>query len=189
MPVTWKEGEGNAQLPFVNPPFVVVGLALAGAAASACSNASQGAGAAVRGSARALTVRVEDVRARDVVYNIQAVGTLEADEVVQVTAEVEGVVSSVNFDEGMRVGPGTVLARIDPDRYRLQAEQAEATYKKTLADARRAGSDLARREQLAKEQLVAAEELNRSHHEAERLTADAAAVKAAWDIALQNQRR
>src|SRR5205085_12458792 len=32
-------------------------------------------------------------------------------------------------------------------------------------------------------------ELNRSHQEAERLTADAAAAKAAWDIALQNQRR
>ena len=104
---------------FVKPSFVVVGLSLGAAAlGSACSKSSSGAGAAVRGSARALTVRVEPVHARDVVYNIQAVGTLEADEVVQVTAEVEGVVSAVNFDEGMRVGPQTVLARIDPDRPR-----------------------------------------------------------------------
>jgi membrane fusion protein, multidrug efflux system len=157
-------------------------------AAAGCSKSSQGAGT-VRGSARSLTVRVEPVHARDVVYKIQAVGTLEADEIVQVTAEVEGVASSVEFREGMRVGPQTVLARIDPDRYRLQAEQAEASYKKALADARRAASDQQRREQLAKEQLVAAEELNRSRQESERLTAEADAAKAAWDIALQNRRR
>jgi len=106
-----------------------------------------------------------------------------------VTAEVEGVVTSVNFDEGLRVGPQTVLLRIDPDRYRLQAEQAEATYKQKMAEARRAASDLERREQLAREKLVAAEELNRSKQEAERLSADADSSKAAWDIALQNRRR
>jgi RND family efflux transporter MFP subunit len=136
-----------------------------------------------------LTVRVEPVYARDVTYKIQAVGSLEADEVAQVTAEVEGVVTSVNFDEGLRVGPQTVLLRIDPERYRLQAEQAEATYKQKLADAHRAESDLQRREQLAREKLVAVEELNRSKQETERLNADADSSKAAWDIALQNRRR
>jgi len=156
----------------------VLGAALA-ALSLACSNSSQGA-AAVRGSARSLTVRVEPVVARDVTYKIQAVGSLEADEVAQVTAEVEGVVTSVNFDEGLRVGPQTVLLRIDPDRYRLQAEQAEATYKQKMAEARRAASDLERREQLAREKLVAAEELNRSKQEAERLSADADSSKAAW---------
>ena len=45
---------------------------------------------------------------------------------VQVTAEVEGVVSDVRFHEGDRVGPATVLLRIDPDRYRLEAERAKA---------------------------------------------------------------
>ena len=171
-----------------NKIFLVLGVALAASLAGACSNSSQGA-AAVRGSARSLTVRVEPVYARDVTYKIQAVGSLEADEVAQVTAEVEGVVTSVNFDEGLRVGPQTVLLRIDPERYRLQAEQAEATYKQKLADAHRAESDLQRREQLAREKLVAAEELNRSKQETERLNADADSSKAAWDIALQNRRR
>src|SRR5262249_27067170 len=156
-------------------------------AAAGCTKTSQGAGT-VRGSARSLTVRVEPVNARDVVYRIQAVGTLEADEVVQVTAEVEGVVSSVNFDEGLRVSPQTVLARIDPDRYRLQAEQAEASYKKALADARRAASDQQRREQLAKEQLVGAGGPNRSRQGSGRLTREADPAKAARGQALQNRR-
>jgi multidrug efflux system membrane fusion protein len=196
----WQGGGAAAQYAFARPRrprgnhlnhscralalTVVVPLAAAG-----CSKASQGAAGTVRGSARSLTVRVEPVHARDVVYKIQAVGTLEADEVVQVTAEVEGVVSAVNFNEGLRVTPQTVLARIDPDRYRLQAEQAEASYKKALADARRAASDMQRREQLAREQLVAAEELNRSRQEAERLAAEADSAKATWDIAMQNRRR
>jgi multidrug efflux system membrane fusion protein len=187
--VTWKGGRRTAQYPIVKHLFLaVLGVALGAALCAACANSGQGA-AAVRGSARSLTVRVEPVVARDVTYRIQAVGTLEADEVAQVTAEVEGVVTSVNFDEGLRVGPQTVLLRIDPERYRLQAEQAEATYKQKLADAHRAASDLQRREQLAREKLVAAEELNRSKQEAERLSADADSSKAAWDIALQNRRR
>ena len=139
--------------------------------------------------ARALTVRVAPVVAQDVVYEIKAPGTLEAEELVQITAQVEGVVTSVRFHEGDRVGRSTVLMRIDPDRYRLELERAEATYQKGLADARRAASDSTRREQLARENLVAAEELNRARQEAERLAADAQSAKAARDIAAQNAAR
>lgn len=154
---------------------------------AACGR-SQGATASP-GPSRALQVRVAPVAIEDVVFRFQALGSLEAEEMVQVTAEVEGAVSEVLFDEGDRVTPETVLLRIDPDRYRLEAERAEATYKKALADQRRADADFARREALAKEQLVAVEELNRSRQEAERLAAEAAAAKAARDIALQNVRR
>ena len=139
--------------------------------------------------ARALTVRVAPVVAQDVVYEIKAPGTLEAEELVQITAQVEGVATDVRFHEGDRVGRSTVLLRIDRDRYRLELERAEATYQKSLADARRAASDAARREQLAKENLVAAEELNRARQEAERLAADAQSAKAARDIAAQNVAR
>ena len=63
---------------------------------------------------------------RDVVYEIKALGTLEAQDLVQVTAQVEGVVTEVRFHEGDRVTPQTVLLRIDPARYRLEAERAKA---------------------------------------------------------------
>jgi membrane fusion protein, multidrug efflux system len=158
------------------------------ALATACRG-SQGAPQGGAAGARALTVRVAPVVAQDVVYEIKAPGTLEAEELVQITAQVEGVATDVHFHEGDRVGRSTVLMRIDPDRYRLELERAEATYQKGLADARRAASDSARREQLARENLVAAEELNRARQEAERLAADAQSAKAARDIAAQNVAR
>jgi multidrug efflux system membrane fusion protein len=157
------------------------------AVAAACGR-SQGAPAAGRGP-RALTVSVAPVAVQDVVYQITASGSLEAEEVVQVTAEVEGQASAVNFQEGNRVTPGTVLALIDPDRYRLEAQRAEAAYKKAVADADRAKSELARREALAREQLVSAEEINRAQGEADRLIAEAEAARAARDIANQNVQR
>jgi multidrug efflux system membrane fusion protein len=82
-----------------------------------------------------------------------------------------------------------VLARIDPDRYRLEAARAEAAHRRAVADFHRAEADLARREALAKDNLVAEEELNRAQQETERLAADVAASKAALEIALQNLRR
>jgi multidrug efflux pump subunit AcrA (membrane-fusion protein) len=151
----------------------LVPLALAVLAAAACAR-TQGATDA-RPRAASIRVRTAPVVSKDVVYGISALGSLEAQELVQVTAEVEGAVSQVLFHEGDRVTPQTVLLRIDPDRYRLEAERAEANYRKAVADAARARQDLERREQLAREQLVPAEELNRSRSETEGLDAEAAA--------------
>lgn len=138
---------------------------------------------------RALSVRVAPVAVQDVAYAIKAPGTLEAEELVQITAQVEGAVSDVRFNEGDAVGRGTVLLRIDPARYGLELKRAEANYQRALADARRAASEASRREQLAQQQLVAAEELTRARQEAERLEADAQSAKAARDIAAQNAAR
>jgi len=164
-------------------PALLAGLSLS---VSACSG-SQGASGRPRSGA--LTVRVAPVAVRDVAYDIKALGTLEPEELVQVTAEVEGAVASVHFNEGDRVGTGSVLVRIDPDRYRLEAERAEASYRRAQADQSRAQADRERREALAAQNLVAPEELNRARAEADRLAAEAAAAKAARDIALQNLRR
>jgi RND family efflux transporter MFP subunit len=163
-------------------------LALLPVVGLACGR-SQGSTPSPGARARALSVRVAPVAVQDVVYEIKAPGTLEAEELVQITAQVEGAVTAVRFNEGDRVGPGTVLLRIDPARYALELRRAEANYQRALADARRAASDLSRREQLAEEQLVAAEELNRARQEAERLDADAQSARAARDIAAQNAAR
>jgi multidrug efflux system membrane fusion protein len=137
----------------------------------------------------AVSVRTATVTAQDVSYTIQAVGSLEAEEMVQVTAEVEGAVESVRFHEGDRVGAETVLLAIDPVRYRLEFERAEAAFKKAEADSRRAEEEWKRREQLATQQLVSAEDLTRARQEGERLGAEAAEAKAALDWAAANRRR
>jgi RND family efflux transporter MFP subunit len=163
-------------------------LALLTLAAAGCGR-TQGAPVATRAAQSAVRVRIAPAALQDVVFAVKAVGGLEAEEIVRVTAEVEGAVSQVSFHEGDRVGPQTVLARIDPDRYRLEAERAEATHQKAMADQHRAEADLERREALARDQLVAAEELNRSRGETERMSAESSAAKAAWDWARQNEGR
>ncbi len=168
-------------------PVLVLGF-LAGLSA-ACSGGAAPGGAAGRGGPRALNVRMGPVATRDVVYRVQALGSLEAEELVQITAEVEGAATDVRFHEGDHVTPATVLVRIDPERYRLEAARAEAEHRQAVADWQRADSDMKRREVLARDELVAVEELNRSRQETERLAAQAAGAKAALDIALQNLRR
>jgi multidrug efflux system membrane fusion protein len=168
---------------------VSCGLLLVPALAACKGGQSAAAPRGGPGGQRPLTVRAAPVVAQDVVYEIKAIGSLEPEELVQVTAEVLGAVSEVRFNEGDHVDTRTVLARIDPDRYRLEAERAEASYRKALADAESARSILARREALARDQRVAAEELNKSRADSDQLVAEAAAAKAARDIANQNLER
>jgi len=163
-------------------------LCLACGLLTACRGSGGSDGKNRRGGP-SLAVRTAPVVARDVVYRVQALGSLEPEELLQITAEVSGAVKDVLFNAGDDVTAETVLVRIDPDRYRLEAERAAAVHRRAVADWKRAESDLVRREALAREKLVAEEELIRARQEAERLAADAASAKAASDIALQNLER
>jgi multidrug efflux system membrane fusion protein len=163
--------------------FVVASAALA----PACGGGSDGA--AARPQRPALRVRVAPVAVQDVVYQIKSLGQIEAQDMVQVTAQVEGVATDVRFREGDRVGRGTVLLRIDPDRYRLEAERAQAVLEQSQAEQDRAGADLRRREALAQNDLLSVEELNRSRSDSTRLTASVEVAKAALGIAQQNLQR
>jgi multidrug efflux system membrane fusion protein len=145
--------------------------------------------AAGRAKRPALRVRAAPVAVQDVVYQIKALGSLEAKDMVQVTAQVEGVASEVRFREGDRVTPQTVLLRIDPQRYRLELERAQATLEQATAEQGRAEADLKRREALASSQLLSTEELTRSRSDSARLAASVDVARAALGIARQNLER
>src|SRR5262245_24927563 len=116
---------------------------------------SQGASSGAPAAGMSVAVRVTPVEAHDVTYDIKALGSLEAQELVHVTAEVEGALAAVLFHEGDHVTQRSVLARIDPERYRIEAQRTEAEYRKIVADQERADWELKRREELANEKLVA----------------------------------
>ena len=84
---------------------------------------------------------------------------------------------------------------VQPVTYRIQAvgtleaERAEANYRRAVADGENAAATLARREALAREDLVSIEDLNQTRTANERLAADVASFKAARDIAAQNLSR
>jgi membrane fusion protein (multidrug efflux system)/multidrug efflux system membrane fusion protein len=100
-------------------------------------------------------------------------------------------VASVRFREGDAVTPSTVLATIDPERFRMLAERAKANLDKIDAQYRQAIADLKRREELLKQvpPLVSEEEVERARQEAERLRASVAEARSQFELADLDRQR
>ena len=91
-------------------------------------------------------VDVIRVQSRPVTYSLNAVGSVEAFEKVQVTARVAGVVERVQFTEGSKTASGQILVEIEPQRYSLAVESAQASFAKANAAKSDADAGLKRRE-------------------------------------------
>lgn len=135
-------------------------------------------------------VEVMPVESRHVEYSVTAVGSVEAFEVVQVTARVPGVVDQVRFIEGEIVKPDQVLVEIEPDRYRLAVQSAKATLEKAEAAKAEAEASLARREGVINKSpgLIPGEELATWRTKVFTATAELAQARAALDLANLNLR-
>ncbi len=135
-------------------------------------------------------VEVQTVRTRNVDYSLSAVGSLEAREIVRIPARVAGVIESMSFQEGEKVTPAKILARIDPERYRLTAQRAEADYRQAEAQAREAQASLDKRHALREKDAgwVTAEELSNFQAQLDRAQAAVASAKAQWDLARKDAR-
>lgn len=86
----------------------------------------------------------------DVDVFLDGIGTVQADAVVTIRAQVEGRLLEVRFTEGQEVAEGEVLAVIDPAPYRAVWAQAVAKRDQNRADLASARADLERYERLAK---------------------------------------
>jgi membrane fusion protein (multidrug efflux system) len=82
--------------------------------------------ATVKEAAEAPDVEIAVVRAQDVPVNVSAVASLESPHSAEVRAQVAGQITRLYVDEGARVAAGGAILAIDPDRYRLVLESAEA---------------------------------------------------------------
>ena len=89
----------------------------------------------VKAGSQPIGFRTVQVERGDLLTTIDATGTIEPEEVVDVGAQVAGQI--INFGEDPRSGgkkidygspveKGTVLARIDPSLYAAQVDQAKA---------------------------------------------------------------
>jgi multidrug efflux system membrane fusion protein len=134
--------------------------------------------------ARKYPVRTDTVKARPVVYEVPAVGMLEARDTYRVDSQVAGTIYDVAYSEGDDVKAEQVLCRIAPVAYELVAARETALYKGALADLddarRRATNDIARRKILLKQ---AQTEIDR------RLAAKVAGAISEEDIQLYQARR
>lgn len=178
---------GGRRTPGCPPRALVLIVALL---AVACD---RGAGAPGRPAfgARRFPVETATARPERLTYRIEAIGGLEAEEWVQVAAEVAGPLGPLDFKEGDKVGPDDVLAEVDPERYRLALQRAEAALARAIADAREKEASLEKRAELrSREQgWVPEEEIIRYQAQLDQARAAVAEARALRDIAQRDLAR
>ena len=138
-------------------------ILLPSAVFTACSKDGAAQEAQAGGQRRAMEfpVEVRPVESRRVEYSVNAVGSLDAFERVAVTSRVAGAIERVLFTEGQLVRNGQVLAEIEPQRYRLAVEAAEATLQKSFAGKAEAEAGYSRRQAVSEKNpgLIRGEEI------------------------------
>jgi len=117
----------------------------------ACSKKDDGPKGGQAKGKLAFPVELITVAAERVEYSVNAVGSVDAYERVQLTARVAGVVEHVRFSEGDVVKKGTVIVEIDPARYNLAVRRAKASLDRALATEAEAKLNLARRDTVVPE--------------------------------------
>jgi len=167
-----------------------VSVALLVCLAGGCSH-EPAAGPARQGRSGppAFAVEVMPVASRSVEYAIDAVGSIEAFEVVEITARVPGAIETVAFREGQSVRQGDVLVEIEPERYRLARAEAEASLEKARAAMREAEAGLRRREGANEKTsgLIPGEEIDTWRTRVATTQAEVAAQDAALRLAQRNE--
>ncbi|WP_394839251.1 efflux RND transporter periplasmic adaptor subunit [Pendulispora rubella] len=172
--------------------FVLVALVLLIACKKEEPAPPKSAGGAPRGArgATAFAVDVMPVQSKTVDYIVQAPGTLEAFERVEVTARVAGVVDKVAFTDGQNVKKGDVLVVIDSERYQLAVNSAKAGLEKVQASQRDVEAMVARRQGAsdAHPGLIPGEELETYKTKTLTAKADTAVATEALKVAQLNLR-
>ena len=109
----------------------------------------------------------DSVSRGDVVATVEATGTLQPLDTVQVSTQVSGTIASIGTDFNQLVKRGQILATLDPALFQTQIDQAKATVIRLESDVERAqvqyedaALKLKRAEQLAAEQLLAQQEVD-----------------------------
>jgi len=135
-------------------------------------------------------VEVTTVTSRDAKLVVQTVGSVEAFEIVQVTVRVPGVVQKVRFREGEFVAAGAQLVEIEPERYTLSLQSAEAALERAKAALREAQSGLMRRVDIGERNpgFVSTEDLENWQTRVLSLQADSAQAAVNLDLARLNLR-
>jgi membrane fusion protein, multidrug efflux system len=79
---------------------------------------------------RTYPVRTAPVTVRALKYELETTGSLQAQDIYRVDAQVPGIVEDLAFNEGDRVTPEKVLCRISPKTYALNAQRMKAAWQK-----------------------------------------------------------
>lgn len=145
--------------------FAVMGVVAAGgywywqqsAGATGKENTGRGKGKGAKGGGP-LTVKAVRAVTKPMPVLIEAVGTVEAEQSVQVRAQVSGVLQSIAFKEGDKVKAGQLLFQIDPRTFQAQYNQAVAALARDRAQLENARAQQQRLEPLLKREFITQQE-------------------------------
>jgi len=173
--------------------FVAIGAAVAGgywywqqssgAAATDSGGKKAKSGKGGRGGGGPLTVKAARAVTKPMPVLIDAVGTVEPEQSVQVRAQVSGVLQSVLFKEGDKVKAGQVLFQIDPRTFQAQYNQALAALARDRAQLENARAQEQRLAPLLKQEFITRQEYDVAVTSAKSLEATVQAGQAAVEQA------
>jgi multidrug efflux system membrane fusion protein len=126
---------------------IIVVAVIAVAAVLVSRGSNPGAGAAV--PPPAVPVTVGHAHYQDLPVWLDAVGTAQSIDVVDIKVRVDGQLQRVAFSEGSNVRRGELLAQIDPRPFQAQLELARANLAKDQAQLVNARANLGRFQKLA----------------------------------------
>jgi membrane fusion protein, multidrug efflux system len=101
-----------------------------------------------------VNVRVLPAEKKQIRPYIETTGTLNADEEVTVSSEVDGIVRKIRVDEGSSVDRGTLLVEINEIDYMLEWKRSDAALRQAQANLANMKAEYQRKEPLYKEELI-----------------------------------
>jgi membrane fusion protein, multidrug efflux system len=100
-------------------------------------------------------VVVAEARTERVVETLSRVANIQANEMIEIKAEIDGVVQEILFEEGQKVEKGQLLVKLDETKLAANLAQAEANFKLSEANFNRA-------KQLYEDKLISQQEFDQA---------------------------
>ncbi|MBY0270733.1 MAG: efflux RND transporter periplasmic adaptor subunit [Burkholderiales bacterium] len=146
--------------------FAAISAAVAGgywywqqSSGTGASSGEKGKGKGAKGGRGGpLTVKAVRAVTKPMPVLIEAVGTVEPEQSVQVRAQVSGVLQNIAFKEGDKVKAGQLLFQIDPRTFQSQYNQAIAALARDRAQLENARAQQQRLEPLLKREFITQQE-------------------------------
>ncbi|MDR8391804.1 efflux RND transporter periplasmic adaptor subunit [Aliifodinibius sp. S!AR15-10] len=137
-----------------------------------CTSETQSKNTGDKDSTAAIPVEISGVTRGSISAYYSTTTTLEAEEEAMVVAKVRGIVESLQVEEGDYVQKGQVLAKLEDEQLKIEAQRAKATMDRLY-------NDYQRNQELYEKQLISAEQFENAKFEY-------ASQQAAYELAQLN---
>ncbi|HKN58343.1 MAG TPA: efflux RND transporter periplasmic adaptor subunit [Gemmatimonadaceae bacterium] len=143
-------------------------------------------GACKKSTDTAVTIETASVDRRSIVLSVQANGTVEPVNIVEVKSKASGTITRMPVDIGANVKTGDLLVQIDPRDVQNQYDQAAADVSSATVQRATALAQRNRSAELYKEKIITAQEMDQASLDF--ANADAALIKARTNLSIARVR-